>query len=208
MNSLIPDNKIGKATDLHFSASFPDKEAAGDCYRRASMRMRNPPLWRALAGWASAHFLLVDANGQELHRLAETGDYIRIDLPGPGPKAGEGYDWVRIETLEDHSDPSATKESIGMRVNPCREPEMNRSRKKTGVAHFFQEQASSTYIIEREGNNVTAWYHGRNEVPNTSTEKTLDNVRNAVVAAGAIFSFSELQWSALCKGFLATEIGG
>jgi hypothetical protein len=206
-NTLIPDNKEGKATDLHFSVTLSSKEAASECYKRAAMRMRNPPVWRELAGWASAHFLLADADGKELHRLAEKGDYIRIDLPGPGPKAGEGYDWVQIGVLEDHTDPSGEKERIGMTVAPSPAPGRN-DKDSAGVAHFFQKQASSTYIIEREGDKVTVWYYGRNEVPNTSTEKTSDNVRNAVVAAGAILSFSELQWSALCKGFLAAEIGG
>ena len=91
-----------------------------------------------------------------------------------------------------------------MKVRPCGDPRSA----VTNTAHFFGEDASSTFLIERNGDKVTAFYHGRNEVPNTSTPKWGDNVRNALVASGAIVGLSEAQWSALCKGFLAEEIGG
>ena len=77
-----------------------------------------------------------------------------------------------------------------------------------GTAHFFRSDATSTFIIERNGSRVTAFYHGRNELPNTATPNLSDNIRNGLVAAGAIMSLSEIQWSALSKGFLTKEIGG
>jgi hypothetical protein len=49
---------------------------------------------------------------------------------------------------------------------------------------------------------VTAEVHGRNEVPNTETDKTVDKVRNAVVGLGAITAFSAPQWKSLVKGLL------
>ena len=68
-----------------------------------------------------------------------------MDIPGPGPSGGSGYDWVRVEKIE---------------------------------------------------------------VPNTATEKGGDNVRNALIASGAIAGLSEAQWTALIKGLLSAEIGG
>jgi hypothetical protein len=58
-----------------------------------------------------------------------------------------------------------------------------------GTAHFFTSDATSTYIIQRDGLTVRALYHGRNEVPNTAAPKVTDKVRNALVAAGAAFVF-------------------
>ena len=204
MNDLIPLNTQGKPSDLEFPVKLASRAEAIDTYRRACKRMLNPPIWHELAGWATAHFDLVGQEGEELHRLIKEGDFLRIDIPGPGPAAGDGYDWVKVVMLENHSDPEAVDEWMGMKVHPSPGP----GKIAGDPAHFFQSHASSTFIIERNGDTVTAFYHGRNEVPNTATEKISDNIRNAIVAAGAIISLSEVQWSALCKGFLSEEIGG
>lgn len=54
----------------------------------------------------------------------------------------------------------------------------------------------STFIIQRFGNNVISRYHGRDKVPNTLTGRSEDNLLNAMVAASAMISFSDVQWSA------------
>jgi hypothetical protein len=203
-NNLIPVNVKGKASNLDFAVISATIDNARHSYMRSVKRMLNPGIWHDLAGWASASFKLFDPKGEELYRLALEGDYIRIDIPGPGPARGGGYDWVRIEKIEEYIDSSGEREWTGMKVRPSRSP----GSMAGGTAHFFRSDATSTFIIELNSNKVTAFYHGRNEVPNTSTGKTGDNVRNALVAAGAIVSLSEAQWSALCKGFLADEIGG
>jgi hypothetical protein len=204
INELVPANVQGKPSDLEYTVSFPSLAAAIDCYNRASKRLLNPPVWHQLAGWASANFQLVGSAGEESRRLAREGDYLRIDIPGPGPKAGQGYDWVKVDRLEDHSDPQAEREWIGMRVRSWAAP----FEKESDSAHFFKSDATSTYVIERIFNQVKASYHGRNEVANTSTTEGADNLRNGLVAAGAILGLSEIQWTALCKSFLEEEIGG
>jgi hypothetical protein len=72
--------------------------------------------------------------------------------------------------------------------------------------HFFEDLATSTFVIERIGNPVTARYYGRNELPNTETSEKKDIIRNAIVATGAAAGLSELQWSALLKAFLKEEL--
>jgi hypothetical protein len=152
--------------------------------------MQNPSIWHELAGWASASFILLDAAAEAVKRLAAQGDYLRIDLPDPGPGEGGGYDWVKVEKMEEYIDSSDEREWTGMKVRPCGSPTSS----SAGTAHFFTSDASSTYIIERNGVKVTAFYHGRNEVPNTSTGKWTENVRNSLVAAGAVIGLSEAQW--------------
>ncbi|MES1249401.1 MAG: hypothetical protein ABUL46_01885, partial [Chitinophaga rupis] len=134
LQNLIPPNTKGKPNDLEFSVTLPSRESASKCWDRAAKRLLNPPIWHELAGWASAHFKLVGADGNEVSRLAEEGDYLRVDIPGPGPSAGAGYDWVRVELLEYHKDPDGDKEWIGMRVRPCGEP----GTLGVDTAHFFQ----------------------------------------------------------------------
>ena len=203
-NILIPENTVGKQSNFTHSVTLPAREEALDTFKRAYKRMLNPGIWHKLAGFASAEFHLMGNKGAELRRLAQVGDYFKIDIPGPGPAAGDGYDWVKVMVIENKANPSGEEEIVGMQLRPCQNPQ------KAGkdTAHFFQGKASSTFLIVRKDNTVTASYHGRNEVSNTSTENALDNVRNSVVALGAAAGLSEAQWSALIKAFPAPEIGG
>ena len=147
--------------------------------------------------------MLVDEQGFILHRLIEQGDYLRIDIPGPGPTAGGGSDWVTVERIEDHSELAANVESFGLNLRPSAVPG-----NATGtVAHFFRQEATSTFIAERLDREVRISYYGRNELPNKETGSLIDNIRNSIVALGAAAALSELQWSALCKGILSEEIG-
>lgn len=202
--SIIPANIEGKQNDLSFSKTLADREQALDCFKRACKRLLNPPVWHELAGMLSGEFTLFGESGQGADRLAQAGDYLRIDLPGPGPRIGDGYDWVKVSSIEDKSDPSGEEERVAMKLHPSANPKSSDER----TAHFLQEEASSTFIIERKGNVVTVSYHSRNEVPNTHTGNIIDNLRNNIITSGAFAGLSEAQWSSLIKAFLQAEIGG
>jgi hypothetical protein len=201
---LIPLKQKGKNTDLQESRTLSDRDHARECFKRACKRMLNPPLWHKLAGKASADFRVTGRNGEEEHRLVETGDFLRIDVPGPGPSAGNGYDWVQVELIDDGTDPDAEEESMGLKLRASAEP----GNEKNGTAHFLDSDATSSFIIQRVGNTVTASYYGRNERGNTSTHHVMDNIRNSIIALGALAGLSEMQWSSLIKAFLQEEIGG
>jgi hypothetical protein len=150
----------------------------------------------------SATFQLTDKQGKELSRQAQPGDLFKIDIPGPGPVAGKGYDWVQVEKLIDKRNASPEEESLAIRVRPSPSPLTESS----DTAHFFDESATSSFIVHRKNNTVTAGVHGRNEVPNTDVEKKRDIIRNAAVGAGAMTLFSGPQWEGLVKGLLDTSI--
>lgn len=204
INQLIPENYTGKPINLSFSMILLTHEEALASFNRAGKRLLNPAIWHKLSGWASAHFLLTGSDGEKKDRLAAEGDHFRIDVPGPGPAAGGGFDWVRVEKIKLHTNPSGISEWIFLRVRPCSDP----LKPNGDTAHFFKSLATSSFIAERNGKIVTARYHGRNEKPNTSTDSTMDNMRNATFATGAAMGFSEAQWTALLKGLLSAEIGG
>lgn len=203
-SAFIPSHSEGKQNDISHTVTLPSQEEAAKCFVRAYKRLFNPRIWHDLVGALSPTVTLRNPDGSKERDLAEVNDYYRIDIPGPGTNAGKGYDWVVVEAIEDHHDAGASQEWMGLRLRPCANPETNND----DTAHFFQENATSTFIISRTGNSVTASYHGRNEVPNTDTSSTIDNVRNRIVTSGAIAGLSEVQWSALVKGFLQEEIGG
>ncbi|MGO8056168.1 hypothetical protein, partial [Rhizobium leguminosarum] len=68
--------------------------------------------------------------------------------------------------------------------------------------HFFKKDATSTFMVCIDGNIITASIHGRNEIPNTETANTIDNIRNKVVATSAISILSEVQWNNLVRGIV------
>ncbi|MEO8173706.1 MAG: hypothetical protein ABI581_11505 [Sediminibacterium sp.] len=202
--TIIPAHTEGKQNDLSVAVTLASREESTDTFKRAYKRLLNPPVWHELAGSLSGEFALVGIAGNELNRLAQTGDLFKVDLPGPGPKAGDGYDWVRVDAIDDQSNEQADEELFAMRISPTINPGVTNH----DIAHFFKGTASSTFIIHRKGNEVTASYHGRNEMPNNETGNIIDNIRNSVIAATAAIGLSELQWKSLIKGFLEPEIGG
>jgi hypothetical protein len=202
--TLIPVNTEGKQNDLRFSVTLPDHEKAVDCFKRACKRLLNPPVWHELGGFLGGEFTLISDKGGALKRLAKEGDLFQIDLPGTGPKVGGGYDWVKVDAIEDRSDEPGNEALFAMRVTPA----VNPNNSDPATAHFFKAGASSTFVVQRKGNEVTASYHGRNEMPNNATNHAIDNIRNTVIAASAAVGLSEVQWSALIKALLEPEIGG
>jgi len=197
--NVIPPHIEGKQNNLEHTVTCADSDAAHKCYTIARSRLLDPAGWHGLAGMLSGDFQLVDESGKELGRPAREGDLIRIDIPGPGPRKGDGYDWVQVELTDQGAFRADDEESCAMRLRPASNPNDEGSE----TAHFFKPSATSTFIIRRVGNRVTVSYHGRNEVPNVATDSTLDNIRNAIITSGAMAGLSEAQWGALIKAFIA-----
>jgi len=197
---LVPENKEGKAVDIEQSITEDSLQESITMFRLAYSRVIYPAIWKSLAGAGTASFSIWRAGSNEVQRHVHVNDYLCIDIPGPGPTAGEGYDWVRVETLQENIIPH-TDESFVMRLRACANPE----KKDLGTAHFFTEEATSTFILKRSGKTVTFSYHGRNEKPNTTEVDTVDKIRNKLVATGAVAGLSEIQWTALLKGVLQHE---
>ena len=68
------------------------------------------------------------------------------------------------------------------------------------VAHFFSDDATSSFVARLERKSVTAAVYGRNEKPNTKTDSFGDAARNIAIAGGAISGFSKVQWKSLVNG--------
>lgn len=191
-SSIVPGNKDGKSVDLEETVTTGDEKEAIKVYQRACERLMDPSRWHELAGTLSASFKR-DGSNKELREK----DYLMIDLPAPGNKSGEGHDWVQVETVGKDTETDAER-SLGLRLRASVNPHQPRE----GTAHFFDEGATSSFIIKKKGTQVIASYHGRNEKPNTKDVAITDKIRNSLVAMGALAGFSELQWKALLKGFL------
>ena len=190
----IPDQQEGSKIDVEESRNFETINDATAFFEVACRRLLNINLWGEISGLSS--FQLFDEHGNEVHREGIQGDYIRIDIPGPGTQSGEGFDWVRIEEIIQHQD--AEEELLAVKVRPSVKP----MAENTSPAHFLKAEATSTFIVRRLQMVVKAEEHGRNEMANTDTESILDNARNLFVGGAAKLGFSYPQWKLLVKGIM------
>jgi hypothetical protein len=106
---------------------------------------------------------------------------------------------VKVEDVSEKT--GTTGEELMMRVRPCSSPVNN----DPSVAHFFTGEATSNFMVKREGNEVIAGVFGRNELPNTEVENLTEKARNLTVGAAAIAGFSKIQWKSLVEGLLKEE---
>lgn len=194
MENNIPKQIEGKSLDCFNSISLPSLSEAVIFFKRIKNKLLAVNNWNGITKTPSATFTIKDALGQTLDRNVQKGDYIRIDIPGPGLPSAEGYDWVQvediIETTEDRSD------SILITLRPCADP----TKEKTDTAHFFTRLATSSILVERKENDIFLHYAGRNEIINTDNDSLLDNARNFMVGLGAKMGASFPQWKALIEG--------
>lgn len=195
--AIIPENIAGKAVDIEQQITLKSVAEAISVYQLTKEKLLTPSIWHQLTGAVSAAFEVWNVAENKEQLVATVNDYIKIDIPGPGASAGEGYDWVKIELIQQNALPDVD-DSLAMRLRACANP----NKSEAGVAHFFKQDATSTFIIQRIANTVMVSYHGRNEIPNTKSVPLVDKIRNTLVATGAEVGLSELQWDSLLKGLL------
>lgn len=196
---IVPEQEEGRIIDSEESIELEDDEQARKFFVVVKDRLLHVHRWHELAGELSASFKLFDQNGEEVDRPVQKGDYFRIDIPGPGTISGEGYDWVQVEEVQKMADEES--ESMGFRVRPAGSPHNGGS----DIAHFYSHQSTSTFLVVRRKNTITAGVYDRNIEPNKNADNLADKIRDTVVGTGAAISFSKLQWKALAEGLLKKE---
>jgi len=195
----VPPQQSGSEMDAVEKIVLGSAAEAAYLFKTVKKRLVDVNHWAAITGRVMSDFCLTDEAGNPVQRKATVGDHIRINIPGPGAQTGGGYDWVRIEVVK--SDVQEDTEMFSMRLRPSENP-LNSS---NDTAHFLTKEASSTIQVKKYGKTIYAEAHGRNEVPNTGTANTLDNIRNTLVGWGAKAGISYPQWKALIKGLLNTS---
>lgn len=195
--TILPPQYTGNKTGAEAQTQCDTRDEAVQVFERAKHRMLDINHWDTYG--SPAKFWLTDTSGARLEdTLPRPGNLIRIDLPGPGPRSGKGYDWVKIEQFDEKWDADADIDFLAFRVRPTPAPDSTDPK----PSHFYTDETTSTFIVQRVGTRVTACEKGRNEIPNTDTDSTLDNIRNGLVATGATLGLSILQWKSLMEGWL------
>ncbi len=195
-NEHVPDQQTGTEMNAVEKIELASEADAKRFFETVKSRLLDINHWSEFASVPMSAFSLTDAQGIPVQRKATNGDYIKIDIPGPGSKTGEGNDWVIIEQIREEVQDGA--EVLSMTVRPAANP----SNDDDHTAHFLSDEATSTFQVKRFENVISAEEHGRNEVPNTDTGHTMDNIRNTFVGWGAKLGFSYPQWKSLVSGLL------
>ncbi|WP_221393239.1 hypothetical protein [Dyadobacter sp. NIV53] len=193
---IIPGHSDGLVITSQSTAQLSDEESARILFEKAKTRLLLVNNWQELAGEFMAAFQITDENGTAISGPVQKGNYFKIDIPGPGTKAGEGYDWALVEEIEEYN--SLNTESIGIRVRPAPNPITD----NPDIAHFYSEESTSTFTVTREFTKVTAAVYDRNTKPNTDSGGMMDHVRNVLVGIAGMFSFSKIQWENFTNGLV------
>jgi hypothetical protein len=193
---IIPEQFKGQALEVEASQVSDTETAAQSLYELAKKKLFSVNDWHEIVAGLTARFQIVDQDGNEVSRKVNKGDYLRINIPGPGNKEGDGYDWVVVEDLKEIN--KEDFQSAGFRVRPTENP----FGKKNETAHFYSNETTSSFIIIRENVTVVSWIVDRNMKPNTESESVVDKVRDVMVGVSGIAGFSKVQWQGLADGLL------
>lgn len=194
--SGVPQQKNGGFHDTESQKVFENSSVAVQKFEILKEKFFSVNQWKSYCSEKLADFQLYDSYGNHLSRKPEIGDFIRIDIPGPGDAEAKGYDWVKITSI--FSEKEDSYEKIIMCCSPSYIPGQM---KNFHIAHFYGARASSCFMIAREGNYIKAAVYGRNERPNFEAG-FLDKIRNIFIALGGMFGFSKIQWKSLTDGLL------
>jgi hypothetical protein len=195
-SNQIPEQTVGSEINARSEVSFDNPIDVHSYYEVVKGRLLDVNSWCLYAKLPVTSFKLFDEKCRVAERLVQEKDFIRIDIPGPGPKTGQGYDWVVVESIVEESDEEGLV--ISMTVRPTAHPLSD----DPHTAHFLSDVSSATFQVKQSGNTVAAEQHGRNEVPNRDTAHTFDNVRNTMVGWGSKLGLSFPQWKGLVKGLV------
>ena len=195
---FIPDQETGSQTDFSEEKQFENQAKAHEGFKRAAARLLTVNEWHNYAGPGSSRFCLTNNLGDEATGFAVEGFLFNIDLPAPGSSAGDGLEWVMIERIEANENARAAEEFVAMTARPVPDPR----KPAAETAHFYKEVSTSTFIVKRVGQTVSAAVHGRNETPNNSDVNFHDKIRNTIIALTARIGMSGPQWKKLVKGLL------
>ncbi len=182
--------------DVRFSSEqqYADEAEAKSRFERSKEKLFHVDGWSDLPGISST-FLLHDGRGNRKEGGSPVeGDHLKILLPGPFPE-----NWVKVIHVFNGAD------AAEFTVTPCSIPEAEGEEGRE-IKHFFTEDATSRFRVERSGNVIRAWEIGRNEsINNKGEEAGARKVINTLIATGGWAGFQKLQWQKLTD-FLVHKI--
>ena len=194
----VPESQEnGTDVSAESAVELDNIEAATALFAHAKARLFDVNHWQDFAGEALAHFQITDAAGNDINGPVSEGCFFKIDVPGPATEDGDGFDWVRVESISAYE--SVDVESVGILVRPASNPASSHPE----TAHFYSSDSTSTFTVSREKTKVTAAVYDRNLKANKDSEGIIDQVRNFLVGIAGQITGSKIQWKSLTDGLIA-----
>jgi len=196
IQDLLPVNKKGSKNNASADILFEKQDEADEYFERLSKNLLKINDWKVNAGKNPTVFFIYNKDNQKRHELVEENDLVKIKMPAPKNKLGNGFDWVIVTQLKIIEKPDLKVFLLQMKPHIC--PENING----GVAHFYTEDATNTFILSKRNKTIQLSVHGRNEIPNTKKVGFLNACRNFFVAGGGIFGGSKMQWQDFAEEFI------
>ena len=195
---MKPHISDGEALKAYREEELPVHLNEKEVFDLLKLRLYNINEWKGYFTVPAPEFLLTDNKGNQKKNLPEPGDYIRIDLPGPGTSTGSGYDWVRIEFIKE-TNSNLYNRYLVMKVRPSQNPETGTNE----TAHFYTGNSFSEFCVGQEGQKLYGWVKAGGEEPNLKEASGLLNkLRNLAVGITAKAGMSAIQWEQFIRGLL------
>lgn len=192
---LLPVNNNGSESDAVASLSYPSEAEAFDKFKKLSEKLLQINNWNVYAKKNPTDFYLYNKE-TEKSAGAKLNDLVKIKMPAPGNKLGNGFDWVTVHKLESVDQTQIKAFLLQMKPHSC--PESSSGK----VAHFFKADATNNFILAKQDKIIQFSIHGRNEIPNTKKVGLINSCRNFFVAGGGIFGGSKVQWQDFADEFI------
>src|SRR5688572_3343582 len=131
---IVPPQFTGQEIETEATKMLHDETEAKNLYAEAKKKLLDVNNWKEIAGAMTAQFHFNDEQGKEVNREVKKVDYLRLDIPGPGNKGGDRYDWVVVEELR-HSSNGSVK-SVGFRGRTNESP----GSEENETAHYYSKE--------------------------------------------------------------------
>lgn len=199
VQEFIPPQKIGSEHDALNSKKFQSVEEAISGFDSIKFNLLDVNHWHVQMRGKSAQFYVTDEHGNKDEGLLKSKSLIRIDMPGPKNRIGKRWDWVQVNFCKSFN--PQNMQVLVFQLSPCICP----YNPNGGIAHFYEDSASNTFILIRLETIIQLSIHGRNERPNTKCKGLRNKFRNQFIANGGIFGGSKVQWKTLVEEILTSN---
>lgn len=196
IQEFLPVNKVGSKNNAVTFLKYETDNEALEKFRLLKQSLLNINRWNINSGKNPTKFFLYDENLGDKSSMAEENDLVKIKIPAPANKVGNGFDWVKIIKIKEIDNNDFQAILIRMKPHYCPE---NKDKK---IAHFYTNDATSTFILAKENKAIQLSVHGRNEIPNIKNIGFINSLRNYFVAKGGIFGGSKIQWQDFVEEFV------
>ena len=143
---LVARQVQGYEKNAGYSIAAKSIEDAEDYFVGAKEKLLDISNWGKYIIPPVVVFHLTDSHGKVYQRKAHKGDHLKIEI------AGGDIISVLVQAIEYDDYPDDDRETFAMRLSPISENE-------NGPAN----NATTTVVIERSRQQLTASYHGRNQ---------------------------------------------